>query len=80
MKVLAEIPHPNIKITIFSWNQKYIVKFETPLLEQTYKVSEMDLTGEEQIEKLISSAFIDKVLERFKLMDKDWEELVEDDL
>ena len=45
MRIVAELPHPDFKITLFSMNQKYIVKFEQGQLEQSYKLSELDLTG-----------------------------------
>jgi hypothetical protein len=79
MKVISEINHPTCKITIYSWNNKFIFKFETQLFEQTYKVSQTDLTGEESVNELISDKFMQKVLERFKQMDYDWDELVGDD-
>jgi hypothetical protein len=72
MRVVAEIPHPKTKITIFSWNGRYLVKFEYGLLEQTYKVSEMDLTSEDDINEIVSEAFIGKVMARFKDMEKDF--------
>jgi hypothetical protein len=80
MKIVGEIPHPSCKITIFSWNNKYIVKFERGPLEQTFKVSEYDLSGEENFKELVSTeSFIEKVLRRFDEMDADWEEIVADD-
>lgn len=45
MRVIAELPHPDCKITLFHMNQKYIIKFEQGTLEQSYKLSELDLTG-----------------------------------
>lgn len=72
MRVVAEIPHPKTKITIFSWNGRYLVKFEYGLLEQTYKVSEMDLTSESDIGEIVSEAFISKVMTRFSEMERDF--------
>lgn len=80
MKIIGEIPHPSCKITLFSWNNKFIVKFERDNLEQTYKVSEYDLSGEENLKELIASEmFMEKVLRRFDQMDQDWETVVGDD-
>ena len=45
MRVIAELPHPECKISIFSMNQKYIVKFEQGTFEQSYKLAELDLSG-----------------------------------
>ena len=56
MRVIAEIPHPQIKISIFYMNQKYIIKFEMYNLEQTYKLSELDyiIRDVEDVKKAIA--------------------------
>lgn len=71
MRVIGEVPHPACKITIFNWNGKYLIKFEQGLIEQTYKVSEMDVSDEKDVLLLTKSPFIDKVLLRFEEMQKD---------
>lgn len=73
MKQLADIPHPSCKITLFAWNNKYIVKIERGLLEQTYKVSELEVMGEDDVREMVSEAFLEKVLQRFEAMQADWE-------
>jgi len=74
MRVLAELPHPNCKITLFNMNQKYIVKFEQGQLEQSFKLSELDLTGggANEIFQLLDEEFIATVIERFKTMRADF--------
>lgn len=75
MRVVAEIPTEDFKITVFAWNSKYLVKFERGNYEQTYKVSEMDLTGDADIKALISDeGFLNTVRERFQMMSKDFHE------
>lgn len=37
MRIIGEIPHPRLKISIFKSDNKLAVKFESGLLEQTYK-------------------------------------------
>lgn len=69
MRIVAEIPRRECKITIFSWNQKYLLKFEQGLLEQTYKVRETDVSGDADVRKLANDeAFIAEVLARFEQM------------
>ena len=70
MRVIAELPHPDCKITIFHMNQKFIVKFEQGPLEQSYKISEMDLTGGgvNDVFEIIDNDFIQEVLQHFSLM------------
>jgi|JI8StandDraft_2_1071088.scaffolds.fasta_scaffold08458_5 hypothetical protein len=71
MKVIKSIPHEYFDITLFWWNQKYILKFEKHHLEQTYKVSELDFL-EKEVEALIENeGFMKKVLARFEEMYKD---------
>ena len=43
MRVVAELPHPDCKITIFSMNQKFIIKLEKGIFEQIYKLAELDI-------------------------------------
>lgn len=77
MKQLADIPHPSCKITLFAWNNKYIVKIEQGMLEQTYKVSELEVLGENDVCEMVSEAFLEKVLQRFEAMQTDWEMAME---
>lgn len=74
MRIIAELPHPQCKISIFSMNQKFIVKFEQGPYEQSYKISELDLTGggANEVFQIIDEAFIETVIERFKTMRSDF--------
>ncbi|MFA6277183.1 MAG: hypothetical protein WC622_10570 [Pedobacter sp.] len=74
MRILAELPHPDCKITLFNMNQKYIVKFEQGQLEQSYKLSELDLSGGgvNEIFQILDEAFMATVVERFKSMRADF--------
>ena len=44
MRIIAEMPHPDCKISIFSMNGKFLIKLEQGGLEQTYKLAEADVT------------------------------------
>ncbi len=74
MRTIAELPHPDCKITLFNMNQKYIIKFEQGQLEQSYKLSELDLTGggANEIFQLLDEEFIATVVARFKTMRSDF--------
>lgn len=58
---------PDLKISLYKWNAKFFVKFETPDLEQVYKIPEMD-ASEANIREMIDAAFIQKVILRFREM------------
>lgn len=69
MRVLAELPHPDCKITIFGMNQKFIIKFEQGSLEQSYKLAEADVVGGVNgIFELLDEDFIKRVLDLFAQM------------
>ena len=68
MRVVGEIPHPECKITIFHWNNRYLLKLEYGLLEQTFKIEEYDLSSDEDLKKIASERFIKKALDRFHEM------------
>ncbi|MFD2871569.1 hypothetical protein ACFS5N_03745 [Mucilaginibacter ximonensis] len=73
MRVIAELPHPDFKVTIFSMNQKFIVKMERGILEQTYKIAEMDiLDGVNSVFEILDEEFLKTVAERFVAMGTDF--------
>ncbi|WP_121244422.1 hypothetical protein [Mucilaginibacter phyllosphaerae] len=75
MRIIAELPHPDFKISILSMNQKFIIKMEQGTLEQTYKIPDMDLTeGVNSVFELLDEAFLNTVAARFKEMGKDFRE------
>ncbi|WP_395626475.1 hypothetical protein [Daejeonella sp.] len=73
MRVIAELPHPDCKISIFSMNQKYIIKLEKGVFEQIYKISELDVPdGVDGIFKILNEDFLKKSAERFNEMRADF--------
>jgi hypothetical protein len=65
MRLIREIPYRDMKITIFSWNNRYLIKLEQGLLEQTYKIDQFDILNEEELLRLIDAAFIQEAQKRF---------------
>lgn len=74
MRVVGEIPHPQCKITIFSWNNRYLIKLENGLLEQTFKINEYDIMQEADLTALLDRQFIAECLNRFQNMAKSLED------
>jgi hypothetical protein len=70
MRIIGEIPNPNCKITLFSWNNRYLIKLERGYLEQTFKVDQFDLTSEKDLIALVNNSFIQQALARFDSMDQ----------
>lgn len=80
MRVIGEIPHPEMRITIFYMNQKYLLKFEQDGFEQTYKISEFDylIKSVEELKNAMTEDFIHRVLKIFAEMDKSLSEVLKD--
>ena len=75
MRIIAELPHPEFKISILNMNSKFIIKIEKGALEQTYKLPEMDLTdGVNSVFELLDEAFLKTVSTRFTEMLKDFKD------
>ncbi len=68
MRVIQEFVQEEIRISIFSWNNKYIIKFELGPMEQTFKISEMDVLDESDLKAFWTGDFFEKVKVRFEEM------------
>jgi hypothetical protein len=77
MRVVGEIPHSNCKITVFAWNNRYLIKIEQGLLEQTYKLNEYDVTSEAEVRTLVDETFIQETLARFDAMRASLEQAIQ---
>lgn len=70
MRVVREFSIEGVRVSVFNWNNKYLIKFELGPLEQTYKVSEMDILEESDLDNFCKGQFFDEVLVRFKEMEQ----------
>jgi hypothetical protein len=68
MRVVKEVTRGEIRISIFSWNSKYIFKYELGPMEQTFKVSETDILEEAELEGFLEGEFLEAVKLRFEEM------------
>lgn len=74
MRLVTEIPHARYKIQIFHYNSKYIVKIELGQFEQSYKIGESDVSGLDDVIKMVNENLLKNCLERFVAMRSDWGE------
>jgi fructose-bisphosphate aldolase class 1 len=75
MRVIAEIPHADFKVSILNMNNKFIIKIEQGALEQIYKIPDMDLTdGVNSVFELLDEDFYKTVGARFADMRKDFKD------
>jgi hypothetical protein len=70
MRIVGEITHEECKITLYHWNNRYLIKLEKDYLEQTFKVNQFDLTTEADLTKMIDEVFIAEALARFSSMEQ----------
>ena len=68
MRVVREETRGEIRVSIFSWNSKFIFKYELGPMEQTFKVSEMDILEESELEGFLEGEFLEEVKQRFEEM------------
>lgn len=68
MRVVKEILKSACKITIFEWNEKYLIKLEQDNLEQTFKIDKYEIVNEGQLEGLLSEEFMERAMKRFHEM------------
>jgi hypothetical protein len=68
MRVVGEIPHPEIRITLFHWNNRYLIKLEAGPFEQTFKLQEFDVSSEDELKQIVNETFLKQAIERFNDM------------
>ncbi len=61
MRIVGEIKHPRMKITIFRWNEKLSVKFEKNSLESIFKFSTEECSNVEDLKSKFSIEAIQQV-------------------
>ena len=68
MRVVKEMTLGEIRVSVFSWNSKYIFKYELGPMEQTFKVSETDILEDSELDGFLDGEFLEEVQGRFKEM------------
>jgi hypothetical protein len=72
MHFIKNLPHRSIVISLYSWNNKYIAKFESDQMEQTYKLDSYEVADLAAFEAMITATFVEKIELRFLDMANDW--------
>jgi len=68
VRVIDTIPHPQLRISIFEMNAKYLVKFEAGPYEQTYKIERSECAGLEDLKSHVNDALLVEVAACFRKM------------
>ncbi|MFM7725813.1 MAG: hypothetical protein ACKO7B_03865 [Flavobacteriales bacterium] len=72
MRIIATIPHPQIKISVFLYNEKYIIELEAGQYKQTFKISADSVEGLDGVKALLTEELIANCLSRFSGMHADF--------
>ena len=70
MRVVEEIPDDLFKITIYSYNEKYILQIALDQFQQSYKFPHVEFNLQE-VKDVMTENFLDGVFKRFLAMRKD---------
>ena len=68
MRVVKSFFIDNISVNIFEFNLKYIIKFESSDMEQTYKIDMMEVVDINDLILKIDKKYIDVIKENFRVM------------
>ena len=69
MRIIGYLDTQGYKTTVFKNNEKYIVKFEADVVEQTFKFRETDkINSLKAIQDMVDAPFLKLVEERFQEM------------
>lgn len=68
MRIIGNIPHESMTISIFQMNDKFQVKFEAGPMEQIFKFHVDDVKSVENLKKIITTEFIEGTRQRFNAM------------
>jgi hypothetical protein len=68
MRIVGNIPHNTLKITVFKHDNKYSVKLETGLYEQIYKFRDGEADTFSDVKTIIDEPFIEAVSQEIQRM------------
>ena len=68
MRVVKSFFIDDINVNIFEYNLKYIIKFESSDMEQTYKIDMMEVVDINDLSLKIDKKYIDVIKENFRIM------------
>jgi hypothetical protein len=72
VRLAATIPHPHCRISILSWNEKWIIEMEAGQYKQSFKISQESIPDLERVKKLVTSELLSGALDRFHSMHTDF--------
>ena len=71
MRIARDFYSEDIKISIFDFDLKYVIKFEFRGLEQTFKIDKLEFKDITELESKLDNKFLKVVRNRFESMGDD---------
>ena len=71
MRITRDFYREDIKISIFDFDLKYVIKFEFRGLEQTFKIDKLEFKDITELESKLDNKFLKVVRNRFESMGDD---------
>lgn len=71
MRIAKDFYREDLKISIFDFDLKYVIKFEFRGLEQTFKVNKLEYKDITELESKLDNKFLKIVRNRFDSMSND---------
>lgn len=71
MRIVKDFYREDLKISIFDFDLKYVIKFEFRGLEQTFKVNKLEYKDITELENKLDNKFLKIVRNRFDSMSND---------
>ena len=68
MRIVDNIPHESMTISIFQMNDKFLVKFEAGPMEQVFKFHTEEVKNLGNLKLLMTTEFIETTRQRFNEM------------
>jgi len=71
MRIVRDFYREDLKISIFDFDLKYVIKFEFRGLEQTFKVDKLEFKDIKELENKLDKKFLKVIRNRFDSMSDD---------
>ena len=71
MRIVRDFYREDLKISIFDFDLKYVIKFDFRGLEQTFKVDKLEFKDIKELENKLDKKFLKVIRNRFESMSDD---------
>lgn len=77
MRLVLQIPHSELNIQVFIWNEKYLIEIENGPFKQTYKIPVERIKSEHSIQEMLNDQeFLTQCINQFEVMFINFKQLI----